>query len=113
MFDHTLDQDKRRTNIDIHRMIELLQTDIPNIRYPFTVSRVRYKNVRSLPKVSFYLIEHLLDLLCGGDIDLVNRDGQCTRLIGIRVCPFQLVGQSFDTVQIGRVCQGEIDAFLG
>ena len=77
MLDHALDQDERRAQIDIDRVIELLQRDIRDLRDALAVAGVGDEDVRELLSVRGSDVgEHPRDLIGDGDVDLVRRDAE-------------------------------------
>lgn len=112
MLDHALDEDKRRPHIDVDRVIELLQRNVPDLCHTLAIPGVGQEDVRSLSMLLVDLLEHALDLLCGSDIDLVHRDSQRSGVVDLGIFRFDFLDQCVDSSTVAGICQRQMNAFL-
>jgi hypothetical protein len=108
MFNHTLDKDERSAQINVQRVIEFLQGNVPHIGEALAISSVGDENVRSLTVLFVDLLEHGFDLVGGSDVDLVDGNAELV------LCVFglEVFYDCVHGVEVGRVSQGEVDAML-
>lgn len=91
MFNNPLDKNKRSPQINVDRMIEFLERNIPYLRDALAIPSIRDENIRPLSMFSIDLLEHRLDLVCGGDVHLMRGDAERRGAIGGgRVFGFEL-----------------------
>lgn len=57
-------------------MIKFLKCNVPYLRNALAIPGIRDENVRPLSMFSIYLLEHPLDLVCGGDVHLMRGDAK-------------------------------------
>lgn len=63
MLNHTLDKDERSAEIDVQRVIEFLEGNVPHVGEALAVSGVGDEDVRSLAVLFVDLLEHGFDLV--------------------------------------------------
>lgn len=69
---HSFDENKRRAEINVQHIIEIVKGDIQYIGYSFPVSGVRDHDVGWVAVLGLDLLEHGLDLVGGSNVNLVN-----------------------------------------
>jgi hypothetical protein len=107
MLHHALDQDKRRAQIDIDRVVKLLERDVPDLRHAFPVPGVRDENVRPLAVLGVDVGEHARNVVGLADVDLVR--GYAQRLVD----ESQFVDEHVDAGQARHVGEREMGAAGG
>jgi hypothetical protein len=105
---NTLDKDEGSAEVDVQRVIEFLEGNVPHIGEALAVTGVGDENVRSLAVLFVNLLEHGFNLVGGADVDLVDGDAELV------LCVFglEVFYDCVHGVEVGGVGQGEMDAML-